>query len=126
MRKFSDVHLRDLTPMLSPLLGQQTQFADRPATIAIVVLAAGRAASAAGDVRHVRAFWHTLAYRLADCFPWQPAAFDYSGRSFRRHRCDFMVRVDSSADETSTGCLISQKRVQVHIDMVTVHEIGSP
>jgi hypothetical protein len=68
MRKFSDVHLRDLTPMLSPLLGQQTQFADRPATIAIVVLAAGRAASAAGDVRHVRAFWHTLPYQLADCF----------------------------------------------------------
>jgi hypothetical protein len=85
MREFSDVHLRDLTPMFFLLRGQQAQFADRPATIEIAVLAAERAASAAGDVCHVRAFWHTLAYWLADCFTWQPAAFDYSGRSSGRH-----------------------------------------
>ena len=43
------------------LLGQQTQFADRPVTTKVVVPAGERAAQAVGDVRQARASRHTSA-----------------------------------------------------------------
>lgn len=48
------------------------------------------------------------------------------GRSAYDHGRSFKDRVDKSTDTISANCLISQKRVEVHIYMLTPHEIGSP